>query len=187
NAAATVAALRVQELLPPAVAVLGVELAVVQAELARFPELDGDGADPVAAPPARPGDQSARVLLVEVVEPLGEELVAVERPALARGPGAELALAGPAREVRVRFLLGHVLDGTLDAHLLAEIRVVDAERGAGVLLELVALAAGAIGVEDEAARVEGLEKDDANRWSAVTAGGRKAGRRRGGRVALARS
>src|SRR6185295_17799990 len=91
---------------------------------------------------------------------LGHQMCpAGERPALLRGPGAELAAAVPAGEIGVRLLGAHRLGRAQNHDLLLELAPVEVEAHLGIAEDLPSLAALQVGVEDEAPLVEALEED----------------------------
>ncbi len=101
-----------------------------------------------------------------------------ENPTLQRCPRAELAAAGAACEIGVALGVAHALDGAFDADLFFAFRPVETERRDGLPVELVTLAAMSVRIENEAARVERLEEDDARARAAVRVD-RREGHRRG--------
>ncbi len=99
--------------------------------------------------------------------------------ALRRGPGVLLAAPGARGEVGVGLRGRHRLDVAHHAHLAVQRDEAEAQRGLRVVAQLRALAAGAVGVEDEAALVVALEQHEAGRGPA---GGVGRGHHHGGAV-----
>ena len=102
-----------------------------------------------------------------------EGLARVQRLRLLRRPRAELAAARARGEVGVGLGVADDLDRALDPHLhaVAHARPVEQQRRMRIGLQFAALAAVEVGVEDEAARVEGLEQHGARRRPRVERGG----------------
>src|SRR6267154_72113 len=82
-----------------------------------MPELETPGGNPPAAPAGRPryfaddvfgGDQRDRLL---------ERKTALQRLRLLAGPGADLGLFGPGREIGIGLGIGHRRHVAADAHL----------------------------------------------------------------------
>src|SRR5436190_2121143 len=142
----------------PAGAGAAVPEAVVGPALAVLPELPHLGHEPVAAPPLRPRHVAVRVLRLALGDAPLQLLPVGEHLALARRMRADPAAVRPRREVLVRFLRRHARDRAFDADLAPEGVPVDEERRARVRLELPALAARVVRVEDEPLLVEALEQ-----------------------------
>src|SRR4249919_1333404 len=177
---------RIQHPLGPlARAVALVEPALVQAEIGAEPELDLLRLHPQAAPARRPRDIAALELRFEPGQPLFEGGTRIERLRLLRSPCPQLAAARTAGEVGVGFGVGHDFHRPFHAHLdaIAHARPVEQQRGMRIGLQLAALAAIEMGVEDETARIVGLEQDGARRRPRIERGG---GDDHGGAVGFAR-
>src|SRR6185503_10517785 len=117
----------------PAVAAAREHAPLVQAMLARRPELDPVGNDAIAAPGGGPGHILPREPLLGLVEATLEGRPAVERARLVGRPGAELRIPAPRGEVGIGFRVGGTLDPALDADLAAQGFPVEQQRGARIL------------------------------------------------------
>src|SRR2546430_916116 len=112
------------------------------------------GASPTRNPPALRAPFAAADIGVVRAE-TGHELAAGDgRRALPGRPRAELPLTRPRREVFGRVVLRDTRRRSLDTHLHALCRPVEAERGVRVRRELGGLAALVVGEESEASRVD---------------------------------
>src|SRR5262245_32792345 len=92
------------------------------------PEFDRARHDPESRPERRPRNGSAIEAAGCVRHALLESRAIAQLATLCRCPRADLKLAWPRREVRVRLCIGRALDRSLDAHLFAERRPVEAQR-----------------------------------------------------------
>src|SRR4249919_3100877 len=177
---------RIQHPLRPfARAVALVEPALVQAEIGAEPEFDLLRLHPQAAPARRPRNIPILELRLEPGQPLFEGGTRVERLRLLRSPCPQLAAARTAGEVGVGFGVAYDFHRPFHAHLdaVAHARPVEQQRGMRISLQLAALAAVEMGVEDETARIVGLEQDGARRRPRIERGG---GDDHGGAVGFAR-
>src|SRR5947199_1432214 len=147
------------------------ELALVQAVLPVRPELDRLGDDAEARPRRRPRHRPPAVAPPQPNPALDERAAARERGALLRGERGQLARPRPCGPVRVGLRRRDLLDAPFDAHLPPEAIPVEGDGRACARAELAALAAAAVGEEDEAAAVGGLQEDEADRGRAPTPGG----------------
>src|SRR6266511_2689823 len=95
--------------------------AVVQPAGAALPELDRLGDHAVAAPVRRPGHLPVGVGGRELVQAALQRRTAVDRLALARGPGAQAAAERPALEVGVGLGRRDLLDAPFDADLALQL------------------------------------------------------------------
>lgn len=163
--------LREQPLVAPAVALAGETLAVVVAERALHPELDGVGHHPEAGPVWRARDAADVEAEGGGRDGLLELQASGHRLRLARRPRTELAQPGPRGEIGVRFLFGDRFNEPVDADLALEFGPVQAEGGAGVGAEVGGLGAFEIRVENEAAGVAGLQQHHAHARPAGGVGG----------------
>src|SRR5206468_1022504 len=134
------------------------ELALVQAVLPVRPELDRRGDEAEARPRRRPRDRLPAVAAAKRRPARDEGAAARERGALLGGERRELARPRPRGPVRVRLGRRDLLDPPLDAHLLPEAMPVEGDGRARARAELAALAAAAIGEEDEAAAIGSLQR-----------------------------
>ena len=132
-----------------------------------MPELDALEGHSVAAPVGRPRH-------LDALEPSRHRpLHLLERGAARHGarltarPRVDAALAGPAREVRIRLLVAGVRDGALDADLPVQRIPVEEQRRPGMSRQSAALAALAVGEEHRTAFVEASQQHDAGRGPAV--------------------
>src|SRR4051794_21752999 len=138
---------------PPARRFQLVAEAVVEAAGAVLPELPGRRGEPEPSPRRRPRHRAFAESPLDFCEPFVQLGSRSERLALARGVRTDLRVARSRPEVRVRLLLGDLLDPALHPHLPAARRPVEEKRGPRVCLQLAAFPRGAVGVEDEAALV----------------------------------
>src|SRR6266542_6017780 len=143
----------------PRASVTAVPQAIVEPVRLVLPELDGVGADPVAAPERGQRHVAVGVARREPLQPLLEHRSARDHLALRRGPGAQPAAERAGTEIRLGLLAADPLDAALDAHLALQGGPPEHQRRRGVRAELAGLAAPVIGVEHEAALVEALEQD----------------------------
>src|SRR5882672_12076135 len=144
--------LREQALLAPLIAVAGKQHAVVQPKRPFLPELDPCRLEPKAGPVRRPWHRALLGKLPGVRRETALQHLAVgQRLGLVGGPGADLAVARPAREIGLRLLLGNRHDSALDPDLPRQRLPVEAQRRPRVGVELVRFAALQVGVEDKAA------------------------------------
>src|SRR6476619_3281615 len=150
--------LRSQPVNLPAARLAPVDEAVMHPAVPALPELDRVRAQAVTAPVS--GARHVRIAQLSrqlVVSPV--ELLPLDRAALWRDGGGDLAVAGPTREVGVRLLRREPLDLAPDSHLPIELPPVDDQGGARVRRELVSLPALVVGEETKAVRAEALEQD----------------------------
>src|SRR5919201_2959288 len=104
----------------PAVLPVAVDETIMHTALSPLPELDHLGAQQVAAPVLGP----LRIRLAQLGHELDEaaiELLTLDRLALGRDRGGDLAVARPAREVGVGFLRREALPRSPDPHLSIEL------------------------------------------------------------------
>src|SRR5262245_52982497 len=90
--------------------------AIVKAAQLTVPELDELGGHAVSAPEGWTRNGTAGKARGELGDARVELGARRERPALERRPGSDLALARPARKVRVRLGIGDANDGAFDPH-----------------------------------------------------------------------
>src|SRR5436189_1906648 len=120
--AMTVCGLRIEPHLAPGLAGgVATEFdAVVQAERAVVPELEAQRIDPPATPASRPRHLADHVFGRYLCNRLLEGKAALQRLRLLAGPGADLGLLRPRREIRVGLGLGHRRHSAADANLPAQ-------------------------------------------------------------------
>src|SRR6266480_1378712 len=141
----------------PAASASRIKQAVVQPVGAALPELDALRNHAVAAPVRGPKGALA-------VAPTGFLHGSLQRGAvrhalaLRRGPGREPGAQRPGRKVRVRLLGAQLLDAALDADLPLQVRPQDHQARGGARVQLAALAAAVVGVEDEAAALDAFQE-----------------------------
>src|SRR5438128_2194370 len=92
----------------------------MQSAVAVLPELPRLRDEPVAGPPCGPWDRAAREGRLGLRDETLELIPAGDRLALPGGVRADLRVARPSREVRIRLGVGNVLDPAFDAHLTSE-------------------------------------------------------------------
>src|SRR4029453_12931090 len=115
------------------------------------------------AAPVRGAHYLAGIRRVELREPSLELLARLDRLALVRDRGADLAPARSCCPIRIGHGLWSLLDPALDSDLTAG--HVDEDRRPRVLGQLPPLAALVAREEEEAALVRLLEEHHAHRWS----------------------
>src|SRR3989441_4872540 len=135
------------------------------------PELDRGGDQAEAGPRRRPRDRAPAVAAAKLRPAREEGAAARERGTLLGGERRELARPRPRGPVRVGLGRRDLLDPALDAHLLPEAMPVEGDGRPRARAQLAALAAAAIGEEDEAAAIGALQEDEADRGRAATSGG----------------
>src|SRR5437867_3677294 len=106
-------------------------------------------------------------------QPHFERLPARHGLALRRNERREPASQGPACEILVGLRRRHPRDAALDAHLALQLRPAEKQHRLRVFLELTALAAAVVRVEDEAERVEALQQHGTRRRTPLFRGGRE--------------
>src|SRR5437870_4290003 len=120
----------------PSLAFTGKQQAIMQPERPLLPEFYMMRHDPEPGPICRARyctlAKAARILFNSALE-LG---AAAERARLVRGPGANLAVARPAGEIGVGFVVRDRLDRTFDAHLPVDRLPQQAQRGVGIGAQL---------------------------------------------------
>src|SRR5262245_61018086 len=159
--------LRKEQCAGPAIALTVVALAFVQPIRIARPELDGAWDNPEPRPERWPRNLGAVEAAAGVGDAPLEARAVVQRVALPGGPRTELILARSRREVRVRFFGRDTFDRAFDPHLLFDRRPIEAQRRVRVDGKRPGLPALEIGVEDEAAPVEGLQQDVAARRTPI--------------------
>src|SRR5437879_5619755 len=141
----------------PAAAASRVKQAVVQPVGAALPELHALRHHAVAAPVRRP--KGALAMARTGFFHGGLQRGAVRHAlALRRGPGRKPGAPRPGREVGVRFLGAQLLDAALDADLPLQVRPEEHQARGGARVELAALAAAVVRVEDEAAALDAFQE-----------------------------
>lgn len=143
---------------------------VMQAAGAALPKLDCCGAKNVAAPEGWHGNWLGIEVLLILTAGSFERFAIRDGRRLCAGPGTDLTAARTGREVGGAFVRGHAFDLPGGADLALQLFPVEAEGGMGVCIEFVAFAAVIVGEKREAARVERLEKHDADAGNCI--GGR---------------
>src|SRR5688500_1913567 len=150
----------------------------MQPALAVLPELDPVRRQSEPGPVRRAWNRAPLEVRLHLRHAAGKVTGMRERAALDRCPRADLAAARARREVRVGGLGRHRSHISFDPHLHFEWLPVEDHRRDGALEKLAALAALEIRVEDEAAVIDPLEKNDANGRPAIAADGGERERRR---------
>jgi hypothetical protein len=156
----------------------------MQAERTILPEFDALGQDAIARPVRRARHRTVAEALGHGGDALFEHRAAGDRARLVRGPGADLALPRPRREIGVGLRRRDGLHRSLDTDLAEQRLPVEAQRRPGMRREVPSLAALGIGVEDEAALVDALQQHDAGRRPAILADRRQRHRMRVARLGL---
>src|SRR3954454_23016515 len=137
-----------QPLNSPAALPAAVDEAVVHPAVPALPELDHLRTKQVTAPVSRAPHVSAPQLLGELlISPV--ELVPLDRPALRRDCGGELAVPGPSCEVGVGILRRQLFDLTPDTNLTVQLAPVDDQCRPGTGRQLLALRALVVAEEAE--------------------------------------
>ena len=136
--------------------------AVVQAEGAVMPELDGDGHNAKAGPVRRARHGADGIFCGVDGNGLLEREAAFERAGLLAGPCADAAIARAALEIGVGIGIADLLDRTANTHLALQALPVEHDGCLSGGEELRALGGAGIGVEYEALRIITLHQDHAN-------------------------
>src|SRR5262249_45083907 len=123
---------------------------VVQAERAVLPELDQQRLHAEARPVGRPRHLADHILGGHRRDALFQRKAAFQRSRLVGRPGADLAAARSRCEVGVGLLRHDLRDRPFEANLAPQRLPVKQQRSLGVRVQLLALAAVAVRIENEA-------------------------------------
>src|SRR6266850_3974310 len=141
--------------------------AVVQAERAILPEFDQQRLQAETRPVRRPRHSTDDVPGRDRGDALFQGKPALQRARLVRGPGADLAAAIAGREIGVGLSGRNRRHRTFQADLPAQRLPVKQQRRLGMGLQVQALAAFRVGVDDETRGVVAFQEDHADRGRAV--------------------
>ena len=138
------------------------------------PELDSRRQHAKTRPMRRPGYLADAEFHGVFRHRLLQGEAALQRAGLARCPGADPAPAGAAGVICVGLGLRHRLHLAFHANGAGQAFPVKEQRGMRICGQFHALAAFEIGVEDETARIDTLEKDHSGTWPSIGRAGRQA-------------
>src|SRR5580765_5294441 len=119
---------RIESFHPPAISIAGVQMALVQATGLAPPEFDPVRHHPEPRPELRsrhiPSGESSLVF----GHPLFERGGSLDRPALSRSPGSNLAATFTSREVGIGFIICNFRNTAFDSNLRVQRRPVKTKR-----------------------------------------------------------
>ena len=132
-----------------------------------LPEFDSLGQNAETRPVVRAGDRAIAIFFVRGFQAFLECAALVERAGLVGSNGAEARHTGAASEIGIGFGCGNGFDRPLDPDLTATGLPVKQQGGVRIGVQLAALAAVQIGIENKNPIIHALEWQHPDGWVSV--------------------